>query len=602
MQYLKSFLDDPVLFAFLLVLLGYFVISLALFFNYTSKLRDYIEELSGRVNEDSEVPETNPLYRNWKQYRRTFINSGEKTAEGASTFFSEDAVVGNWINLRYWKAVASFLIGTGILGTFVGLTFGISAFETESVETVRTSIERLLAGIGTAFISSIAGMSLSIVFNMVEKARLGKLNQQVRTLCGNLDSQFLLTAADHRILQIKDERSLLKEIFAYKDDGDEILPAHVLRDMRKESREQTKTLKSFSSDLADGIMLSTMTIEKMGGKLGEAFQVAMKRQLTPTMESMQGAVDALRKEKAASNDEMVQNVVDRLSQTLQDISGQFQESLSGGAVAQLEQTAETIGETGELLADFQSSFKSMVADLQDSLKSMAQKTGEEAQHATIAMREQVEAAAGTVRAEMEGASADVGKEIKLLQDNSAELLKQHHTTAETVYLMLEQGGDIAGRLKQTVETFDETLVRLRETSSGLKDTAETTRQSSSTLRASSEQLKAYQEEWLQAETETLSELASALKETRELSQLYVKQFETVQSSLSDIFGEIQEGLNDYQNTTRKSINNYLSGLGDNLQTATNALNGTVAALTESFDELHEVVDRIGSQKNGQNRS
>jgi len=598
MQALQDLLSDPILIFFLIVLFGYFVISLWRFLSRGSGLKKHIEGLVSHTKDKKKLSKENTLIRNWKQYRHTFIDAKDKTAEEASTFFDEEAVIGSWMNLRYWKAVPSLLVGVGILGTFVGLTFGISSFETDSVDDVRTSIEMLLSGMGTAFISSIFGMGLSICFNVIEKWRFGMLGQQVRVLCGELDSQYLLTEADRRALQREDEKALLKELFAYEDNGEDILPAHVFRDMRREAREQTQTLKSFSGDLADGIMLSTMTIESLGGQLGEAFQAAMKRQLTPTMEGMQEAVDELRSEKAASNEEMVQNVVDRLSKTLEDISGQFQESLSGGAIAQLESTAETIGETGELLGAFQSGFRSMVEDLQDSLEAMAQKTGEEAQLATMAIRQETEAAAEKMRAEMEEATVGVGKEVKTLQHNSAQLLQRQHTTAETVQSILEQGGDIADRLKQTVGTFDETLLRLREASSGLKTTAEATQQSSATLKASSKQLRTHQQEWLQAEKETLGELESALGEVRDLSAQYVQQFETIREGLSGIFGEVEQGLSDYQNTTRKSINNYLSGLADNLQTATNALNGTVDALSESFDELHEVVDRVGTRANG----
>src|SRR5690606_8776143 len=101
----------------------------------------------------------------WKHYRRTFLSlSGdrEKTDAQASRFFSLYSVAGQRLNLRYWGSVPSILIGMGILGTFIGLVVGVGNFDTTSVEGVNASIEQLLGGMSTAFLSSVFGMACSI--------------------------------------------------------------------------------------------------------------------------------------------------------------------------------------------------------------------------------------------------------------------------------------------------------------------------------------------------------------------------------------------------------------------------------------------------------
>jgi methyl-accepting chemotaxis protein len=563
----------------------------------TEKIQSFIER-----SENGYIPKKGtvegPIARIWARYQQTFVDPEGKTEDEAAEYFTERALVGGTLNLRYWKAVPNLLVGIGILGTFVGLTVGISDFETQSVDTVRASIEDLLSGMATAFVSSIAGMLLSLVFNGLEKWRFGRLNQDIRRLCGALDAQYLMKESDRRALQQKEQRQVLTEVFAYEDGEHEILPAHVFRDLRQQAREQTQTLKSFSTELADGIMISTMTINKLGEELGEAFQMAMQQRLTPTMENVQDAVEQLRNEKAASNEDMVQNVVDRLSATLEDISGQFQESLSGGALDQLEKTAETVGEMGELLASFQSDFASMSEDLKESVETMAEKTGEEAHAATKRMRQESEGAARTMRSEMEKATESVGQEIESLQNNSADLLRRQQASAEAVQSLLDEGGDVAGRLKETANSLQDTLRRLRQVSETLDRAANWTQESGETLQASTKQFQEHQQSWLSAEKETLSQLESTVDEMRNLSSEYTQQFERIRGGLKDIFGEIEQGLSDYQNTTRESINGYLSDLAENLQTATNALSGTVTALDESFDELHEVLDKMSGRANG----
>ncbi len=620
----QDLLSDTVLLVFLGILFLYFVSNLAWLLWQRQSLMGDIRNLAGQADsvESTVEKETveGSLQRAWTRYRQSFVEPQEKTEEEAASYFTTETVIGGTLNLRYWKAVPSLLVGIGILGTFVGLTLGISDFDTQSAEAVRASIESLLSGLATAFVSSIAGMALSIVFNVFEKWGLGTLEQERRRLCGEMDAQYLMKEDDRRQLEKKKRREVLTDVFGYEDEGEDILPAHILRDLREEAREQSKTLKSFSTDLADGIKMSTMTIEQLGGHVGEAFKDAMEHKLTPAMEEVQDAVGELRNEKMESNEEMVENVVDQLSATLDDVSDQFQESLTGGALDQLEQTAETVGEMGELLDSFQSDFASMSDDLKESLETMAEKTGEEAQQATSSMREETEAAtqkmreeataaaesmrkqsegaARSFRSELERATESVGTELESLQSTSAELLERQQTSAQTVRALLEDGGNVADRLKETASSLQNTLDQLRQISGTLEQAADRTRESGSALQDSTTQLREHQQEWLSAEKETLAELESALEEMQNLSSKYVRQFDDIQSGLGDIFGEIEQGLSDYQNTTRESINNYLSDLADNLDNATSALNGTVMALDESFEELHDLVDKMNGSSNG----
>ena len=620
---LQDLLSDTLLLVFLGILFLYFFSELARLLWQRSGLKEDIQALIDQVDAESPVEKKTvegSLERAWTRYQQSFVEPKAKTEEEAGSYFTEEAVIGETLNLRYWKAVPNLLVGIGILGTFVGLTTGIFDFETQTAEAVRASIESLLSGLATAFVSSIVGMALSIVFNILEKWGLGTLEQKRRRLCGKMDARYLMKESDRRQLEKQKQREVLTDVFGYEDKGEDILPAHILRDLRGEAREQTQTLKSFSTDLADGIKMSTMTIEQLGGHVGDAFKEAMEHKLTPAMQEVQDAVGELRNEKMESNEEMVENVVDQLSNTLDEVSDQFQESLTGGALDQLEQTAETVGEMGELLGSFQSDFASMSDDLKESLEAMAEKTGEEAQQATSSMRQEAEAAtqkmreeanaaaesmreqsegaARSFRSELERATESVGGEIESLQSTSAELLERQQASAQTVQSLLENGGDVADRLKETASSLQETLDRLRKISETLEQAADWTRESGSALQESSTQLREHQQEWLSAEQETLAELESALGEMQDLSSKYVRQFDDIQGGLEDIFGEIEQGLSDYQNTTRESINDYLSDLADNLDSATSALSGTVMALDESFEELHDLVDKMNGSANG----
>ncbi len=61
------------------------------------------------------------------------------------------------------------LTGIGILGTFYGLLKGLGGIHFSSVDVVVDSITNLVSGIDTAFFTSIAGVSLSIIFEILVK-------------------------------------------------------------------------------------------------------------------------------------------------------------------------------------------------------------------------------------------------------------------------------------------------------------------------------------------------------------------------------------------------------------------------------------------------
>ena len=77
------------------------------------------------------------------------------------------------LSLRCWQGVVlqipGTLTGLGLLGTFIGLIAGISRIQISSVDATLTSIMELFAGIRVAFYTSISGVILSMVFNLIYK-------------------------------------------------------------------------------------------------------------------------------------------------------------------------------------------------------------------------------------------------------------------------------------------------------------------------------------------------------------------------------------------------------------------------------------------------
>lgn len=93
--------------------------------------------------------------------------------EGLPVGDIEDVINEDSLELRNWRGVvlqfAGVLTALGLLGTFLGLMTGISNVSFSTVDATISSIERLLGGIATAFYTSIVGVILSIIFNIVNR-------------------------------------------------------------------------------------------------------------------------------------------------------------------------------------------------------------------------------------------------------------------------------------------------------------------------------------------------------------------------------------------------------------------------------------------------
>lgn len=84
-----------------------------------------------------------------------------------------DVINEDMLSVRCWQGVMQQIPGTltglGILGTFLGLILGIQNIRFDDASTAIASIESLLNGVGAAFYTSIVGVILSILFNILDR-------------------------------------------------------------------------------------------------------------------------------------------------------------------------------------------------------------------------------------------------------------------------------------------------------------------------------------------------------------------------------------------------------------------------------------------------
>ena len=122
----------------------------------------------------------------------------------------EDYISEDLLGLRTWQGlvvqIPGVLTGLGILGTFVGLIMGIRGISFSSVEGAMESIGQLINGIESSFYTSIAGVILSIVFNILYRMIWNSMLREYGLFVNSFHKVVLPSAKEQ--LQVKNNRDM----------------------------------------------------------------------------------------------------------------------------------------------------------------------------------------------------------------------------------------------------------------------------------------------------------------------------------------------------------------------------------------------------------
>lgn len=597
------------------------------------------------------------------------ISGRKKINIPANEIFSEQTVSKSfkW-NLRMLDAASGTLVGLGLLGTFLGLTWGISGFDSSDTNNIQRSIQSLLGGMGTAFLTSLVGMSLSLIYTIIEKPWKNKLARSLFLFTEKLDDQYymddislmyyhqkklfneLRTNIEDAIHKQADviTMTLEKQLTYTNDTGNKVEAGNAIREILKENMEQSKALKSFSTDLA---------LELNNG-FDEVLSRQMQEKLLPLMENIDGTtkivvehIDQMAASVASPATDLLQNVVDELKNSMTAIMQEFKNNLSGDATNELEELAASLGMATQAMAEFPKNMENISATLQVTIEEVKNAISEISNTSAASnntamrqMQEQISFAISSisnamtevkdvmsaitqsseqssqemisklaVASEQMGQfmnntmgqlSLSVKESIKGVTDDVTNkqvdlLALQEDTMGETEKLLqvFNQGLDRMERVNEyvsgTMDMFQKAQVEitgstahLRGITSDMKVATEVFHKSQNDYTGNITDLQSISEKNINAVTELL-------KDSGEMSDDYVRQFETIRLGLSSIFGQLQTGLNEYSKTVQATTQKYLDQYSTSLTNTTDALSTTIQQQNEVVEML---VESLNSNK------
>lgn len=187
--------------------------------------------------------------------------------------------INNYTHRRLVEMVPDILTSLGILGTFVGLVWGLRGFDPVSYETMASSVSSLVDGIKVAFITSIYGITLSMAFSYWLRGALSGVSESLDNF---LDKYYLCAVPP----------------------TDATAMNRVLSNQKK----QIKATESMSQELSS--------------QMAESFESHM----APAMEQLNATMDHFTQVVTLHQEELLQNIAAQVSESMRkEFLGEFLE-------------------------------------------------------------------------------------------------------------------------------------------------------------------------------------------------------------------------------------------------------------------------------------
>jgi len=603
-------------------------------------------------------------------YRNTInikTQNGDKSNIPSSSVFNDITVAKvHKLNLRMLDTASGTLVGLGLLGTFLGLTWGVKGIDISTSENIQDGIQNLLGGMGTAFLTSLVGMSCSLIYTALDKTLRNKLNRNLISLTESLDEKYYIDDIELQKLNQKQllntlynslksdmeqqSRSLITEItskLSYSNDsGENITVANAIREILSENTEQSKALKSFSTDLA---------LELNNG-FDEILSRQMQQKILPLMESVDATtksviehIDQMASTVASPASGMMESVVDELKKSMSAIVDEFKTNLSGSTTSQLETLALQLGSASQTMGDFPKNMENISNTLQVTIEEVKNAIAEISKTSATAnstamqqMQEQIAFATGSISnaitevkevmsgltqssqeqsSQMVAKLADATEKMGTFLDNtivslsssvqnSMKSITDDVSSKQADLIALQE--DTTTQTKKLLEAFNAGLDRLEKmneyitgTMNGFKQAQGEISVSTGNLRTISGDMKLATELFNKGQndyTEKLSQLQLSsqrgiekveelLINSGQMSDEYAQKFELIKQGLTGIFSQLQTGLTEYSRTVQATTQKYLDQYSSSLTQTTDALASTIQQQNEVVEMLNETLSK-----------
>ena len=545
--------------------------------SFTAAIADIDTTIKGKRKDKSYVS----VVAAWTEYRETLVLHGEGEARHLrnsvrpSTFLNlEDLEYG----AGFWRIVPGLFVTIGLFLTFLGLVAALGQMNVGSADPAELQgmLDGLLTTASAKFIMSLTGLACSIVFTVVLRIGLGRLEHHMHALCSRVE--YLLKFISLEDIAVEQLQAIKEQREHFRTIGMELV-AELGRPLREElpqaiSRSIAEVVgpamdrmakvgtdgvggmvsdlsEKFSSEVSGALANASDSIELAGRKIGELAARMdqssgnMNEQLMASISTLTSSISDIRKnteESAARTGEVFREGSEKMlavmSETLQDIR-------------------DNTGRGAEAIKDAAAEMRSAAETFKEELSSAAQAG---AQQVESHMAKTAEAAGGAITEASEKVLGSFGETAKRIAHMSTEMADKLSGD------LLQPLDDIGEKLSALSRELGNGTSEFRRLAEGVKTGADATVVAANTFRSASQDM---------------TTAATPIRSSVERIDDAVSKLQTTTTQTADIMV--------------KGAQNTVQSAEAALKSASDILMGEQRAIEAALEGVKEVVDRMKGQ-------
>jgi hypothetical protein len=505
----------------MIISLAFFLFSFMKFFESQLNVRAYFKLLEGldqselankrRTIKDEAGKKKDYLGGLWREFDESLVLHRDDKGEyrlsntlDASHFFNDKSLAKGLTGNRLIAAVPGLLTAIGVIGTFAGLQMGLAGIDlsSDSVALLKEGIRNMILGASIAFLTSLWGIGLSVLFNLAEKIMERIVRHKIRALQNHIDFLYPRISAEQSLVDIADTSKIgtealqgLAEQIGNKMQEAMTQASEVISTGLKDSLNEilSPALEKLAADAHTG---SEKALESMlnrfmkkFGQAGEDQRALMDKssqdvnqavgqlgvQMTQFLEGLDGQMEG---QKQRDNDRMVSfkaqlyDVTEHQKLALSDFSGavssqierqheldQERNDRANQQMTQMQSSQEGLGERLQSFLDFQrQSHKQLYEELrvlQTGFQQVSKSNHEATEKLTVSSGNMQSAASklSSLGTSISEAADSLSTMVDRATNSTNELSQRNIAAVEQLKTVLNQYQQFAGEVRQTSENL-----------------------------------------------------------------------------------------------------------------------------------------------------
>ncbi len=204
----------------------------------------------------------------WNSYNDTImiLKDGKvcQTVD-AELFYNSESLMKEKMNFKLLNYIPQLLVGLGLLGTFFGLSIGLSGLDLSSND--KQQLNELIEGTKTAFYTSLYGMYYSIIISVILNNYIGNYESLILKMKEKINSIFHKYIGNETMEDMKNEIIVLRES---QQKLSESVGIELVQGVDKYNKINEKYMKQLS-------VIVNNNIEGLAEKVSKSFEVELSK-------------------------------------------------------------------------------------------------------------------------------------------------------------------------------------------------------------------------------------------------------------------------------------------------------------------------------------